>query len=170
MRSEGDVGAIRRRNFLFSQLALGGSLLAGPAVLLGSQEQREPSGLTVEDAEQRLDKFFTVSRNLLSPLPLDTRLDRRVAVRLLTILNRKFDDFKSQLDQLSENPDATQRQSQGAQRIVAAWYTGVIDGKLVTYERALMYRLVADVLPVRTYCTGKPGDWASAPQPRYGEV
>ncbi|MFV8782936.1 sugar dehydrogenase complex small subunit [Microbulbifer sp. SA54] len=164
------VGAIRRRQFLRSQLALAGGLLAGPAALIASQGTRDPATPSVEAAARRLDKFFTVSRNLLSPLPLNARIDKRVAVRLLTILNRKYDDFEHQLDQLSENPDASQRHSQAAQRIVAAWYTGVIEGKLVTFERALMYRVVADVLPVRTYCTGKPGDWASAPLPRYGEV
>jgi hypothetical protein len=40
----------------------------------------------------------------------------------------------------------------------------------VTFERALKYRITADVLPVPSYCTGRPGDWASAPVADPGRV
>lgn len=156
--------SIGRRHFVHSQLLLGGCLLVGPAAALFAQQQ--PS----LDAEGRLSKFFTLSRNLLSPLPLNTRLDSRVAVRMLAALNAQYPSFPQQLDLISEDPGAQERHSLVARLIVASWYTGVVGKQLVTFERALKYRLVSDVLPVRTYCNGRPGDWASAPRVRFGRV
>ncbi|MFD1216810.1 sorbitol dehydrogenase family protein [Microbulbifer celer] len=150
---------IRRRQFLRCQLLVGGGLLAGPILPVQAQQPE------VKNAGQRLGKFFTLSQNLLAPLPIHTQLDKRVAARLLVILNRKYPDFPQQLDKISKNPSAAEQRLPIARHIIRAWYTGVIDGQLVTFERALMYRIVSDVLPVRTYCDGRPGDWASLPQP-----
>ena len=150
--------SIHRRQFVRNQLLLGGGLLVGTVPSTGQSPDVDP-------VSQRLGKFFTLSRNLLAPLPINTRLDQRVAVRLLAILNRKYPEFARQLDEISEAPSAAERRSPVAQRIVSAWYTGVIAGQLVTFERALMYRITADVLPVRTYCDGRPGNWASPPPP-----
>ncbi|MGF2508186.1 sugar dehydrogenase complex small subunit [Ralstonia pseudosolanacearum] len=50
-----------------------------------------------------------------------------------------------------------------ALRILQAWYTGVVDGTVVTYEQALMYGVVSDILVIRTYCPNRPGFWAEPP-------
>ena len=147
-----------RRRFLRNQLLIGGGLAMCPAALLQAQPQQ------VKVTKQRLRKFFGVSQKLLSPLPLDTRLDERVAVRLLAALNSEYPSFPQQLDTFPDDPGESDKRSPVANLIVAAWFLGVVGKTLVTYERALMYRLTADVFPVRSYCVGKPGAWASAPQ------
>ena len=153
-----------RRRFLRNQLYFGGGLAICPAALLQAQPQQ------VKDAEQRLGKFFSVSQKLLSPLPINTRLDERVAVRLLAALNSEYPSFPQQLDLFPDNPGAADKGSPVAKLIIAAWFLGVVGKTLVTYERALMYRLTADVFPLRSYCVGKPGAWASAPQAKIGRV
>lgn len=166
MCSEGSVISIGRRRFVHSQMLLGGCLLVGPwaAALLQAQQT------TNLDAEGRLSKFFRLSRELLSPLPLNTQLDRRVAVRMLAALNAEYPSFAQQLDTFPDDPGGQDRHSLVARLIIASWYTGVVGKQLVTFERAIMYRLVSDALPVPTYCIGEPGSWASAPQIRFGRV
>ncbi|WP_299598258.1 sugar dehydrogenase complex small subunit [uncultured Microbulbifer sp.] len=153
-----------RRRFLRTQLVLGGGLAVCPVALLHATPEQ------VKDAEQRLGKFFSVSQKLLSPLPLNTRLDERVAIRLLAALNSEYPSFPQQLDLFPDNPGPGEMDSPVALLIVSAWYLGVVGKQLVTYERALMYRLTADVLVPRSYCDGKPGAWASAPKPNLGRV
>lgn len=153
-----------RRRFLCTQLWIGGGVLVSPVTLLHAQPQ------AVKDAEYRLGKFFRVSQKLLAPLPLNTRLDERVAVRLLAALNSEYPSFPQQLDVFPDSPGDADKRSPVAKLIIAAWFLGVVGKTLVTYERALMYRLTADLFPVRTYCAGKPGSWASAPQAKFGRV
>lgn len=160
--------SLSRRQFVRTQLLLGGllggGLVACPAALLQAQPQE------VVEAETRLSKFFSVSRKLLTPLPLNTRLDKRVATRMLVALNREYPSFTQQLDIFPDDPGPADSDSVVARLIVSAWYLGVVGKQLVTYERALMYRLTSDVLPIRSYCAGKPGDWASAPKQKFGRV
>ncbi len=136
--------------------------MALPAALLRAEPPE------VREAASRLSKFYAVSQKLLSPMPVNTHLDQRVAARLLVALNSEYPSFPRQLDLLPDDPGAADRHSPVAQLIVAAWYLGTVGKTLVTFERALMYRLTADVLPVPSYCTGKPGDWASEPIPNKG--
>ncbi|WP_166218865.1 sugar dehydrogenase complex small subunit [Microbulbifer sp. SH-1] len=147
-----------------NQILLGGGLAMLPTALL----QAKPPEL--QDAASRLSKFYTVSQALLRPLPVNTRLDHRVAARLLAALNSEYPSFPQQLDLLPDDPGADDRYSPVAQLIVAAWFLGTVDKTLVTFERALMYRLTADIFPVPSYCTGKPGGWASAPVAYSGGV
>lgn len=153
-----------RRRFLRNQLLVGGGLAVSPSALLRAQPA------PVQDARQRLGKFFSVSQKLLAPLPLNTRLDERVAVRLLAALNSEYPSFPQQLDIFPDSPGEADKRSPVAKLIIAAWFLGVVGKTLVTYERALMYRLTADLFPVRSYCAGKPGSWASAPQAKFGRV
>jgi len=164
MYGEGSVVSIGRRRFIHSQLLLGSCLFAGPAALVNAQQAANI------DAEGRLSKLFNLSRKLLSPLPLNTRLDKRVAVRMLAALNAEYPSFARQLDVFPDDPGGRDRHSELARLIVASWYTGVVGKQLVTFERAIMYRLVSDALPVPSYCMGRPGDWASPPQIRFGRV
>ena len=156
--------SLARRRFLRNQLLVGGGLAVSPSALLRAQPA------PVQDARQRLGKFFRVSQKLLAPLPLNTRLDERVAVRLLAALNSEYPSFPQQLDLFPDTPGEADKRSPVAELIIAAWFLGVVGKTLVTYERALMYRLTADLFPVRSYCVGKPGSWASAPQAKFGRV
>jgi len=155
-----------RRRFLLRQLLAGAGLAVCPTALLRSQQALEQ----VQDAKQRLGKFFSVSQQLLDPLPLNTRLDERVAVRLLAALNSEYPSFPRQLDLFPDNPGEADKRSPVAKLIVSAWFLGVVGKTLVTYERALIYRHTADLFPVRTYCAGEPGSWASAPHEARGRV
>jgi fructose 5-dehydrogenase small subunit len=53
-----------------------------------------------------------------------------------------------------------------AQKIVAAWYLGVVgdpeDAELITYEKSLMYRPTKGLLPIPTYGPG-PNAWGPKP-------
>ena len=51
-------------------------------------------------------------------------------------------------------------------RILEAWYLGVVDDIVVSYEQALMFDAVADTLGIPTYCAGAPGFWAAKPAER----
>lgn len=141
-------------------LCVGGALAICPSTLLQALTNLPDD---VKEARSRLSKFFAISQKLLSPLPVNTRLDQRVAARLLAALNSEYPSFPRQLDLFPDDPGYDDRHSPLAQLIVAAWYLGTVGKTLVTFERALMYRLTADMLPVPSYCTGRPGDWASAP-------
>ncbi|MCK7598020.1 sorbitol dehydrogenase family protein [Microbulbifer sp. CAU 1566] len=152
---------------MHTQLLLGGGLALLPAALLHAQSDTLPD--STREAGRRLGKFFEVSQKLLQPLPVNTQLDRRVAARLLAALNSEFPSFPQQLDLMPDDPGPAERHSPVAQLIVSAWYLGSVGKTLVTFERALMYRLTADVLPVPSYCYGKPGDWAAAPHANFGE-
>lgn len=57
-------------------------------------------------------------------------------------------------------------QQKTALQILEAWYLGVVDGNVVTYEQALMYSVVSDTLVIRTYCPNQPGFWAEPPVER----
>ncbi|WP_231758979.1 sorbitol dehydrogenase family protein [Microbulbifer elongatus] len=157
-----------RRRFMRRQVYLGCGLLAGAGSLPLVNADKLPD--SAKQVGHRLSKFFAVSQKLLHPLPVDTQIDRRVATRLLSALNSEYPSFAQQLDLLPEDPGPADRASPVAQLIVAAWYLGTVGKTLVTYERALMYRLTADALPVPSYCTGKPGDWAGPPKLKFGRV
>ncbi|MCA0900120.1 MULTISPECIES: sorbitol dehydrogenase family protein [Microbulbifer] len=160
--------SLARRRFIGHQLVLGASLVGGSVAPVFSQSHRLPD--SAESALHRLEKFFSVSQKLFYPLPIDTPLDRRVAARLLVALNDQYPSFAQQLDLIPDEPGEAERHSPVAKLIIAAWFLGTVGQTLVTYERALMYRLTSDALPVPSYCTGKPGDWARAPQLKFKRV
>ncbi|WP_158078565.1 sugar dehydrogenase complex small subunit [Microbulbifer mangrovi] len=156
--------SLDRRQFVRTQFLLAGGMLACPAALLNAQPGE------VKEAETRLSKFFAVSQKLLRPLPVDTLLDRRVAARLLAALNREYPSFPQQLDLFPGDPGEGEQRSPLARLIIAAWFLGIVGKELVTYERAMMYRLTSDAFPVRSYCVGEPGSWAKAPDLKFGRV
>ncbi len=49
-----------------------------------------------------------------------------------------------------------------ANDLAAAWYSGVVDGKVVLYEDALMWAAMSFTKPMGT-CGGATGYWADAP-------
>jgi fructose 5-dehydrogenase small subunit len=54
-------------------------------------------------------------------------------------------------------------------KLMRAWYLGIVTNgsrvEAVSYERALMFDPVRDVLVVPSYCSGDPADWAKKPPP-----
>ncbi|WP_390622897.1 sugar dehydrogenase complex small subunit [Ralstonia syzygii] len=134
--SDGDDPAgLTRRQWLQGALAAAAASLAGSATLHAvAQAPGEP-----------LDAFMGLSQ-ALTARPV---LDRAVGARLLA--------------QSLAAGTLSEPQQKTALRILEAWYTGVVDGTVVTYEQALMYGVVSDILVIRTYCPNQPGFWAEPP-------
>lgn len=123
-----------------------------PATAVGAQE----TGVL-------LDHFLAVSQALTAR----TTLDRDVAARLLAALGHDDPAFAEPLRQLAAalvQGSLDTRQEALALRVLGGWYMGVVDGQVVTYEQALMFDVVSDVLVIRSYCPEKPGFWATPPQ------
>jgi len=51
--------------------------------------------------------------------------------------------------------------------VLSAWYLGKVGegahARVVSYENALMFDAVSDVLVIRSYCSNRPGYWAAKP-------
>lgn len=134
---------ISRRQFVKTQL-LFATALALPAPGAGGTA--------------RLSKFMQLSEHLLAPY----ELDQRIGARLLLVLNEQIDGIAELFASVSDGRQLADSSLTGP--VIAAWFRGVAGGELVTYEKALKYRAVVDVLPVRTYCRAKPGFWAERPE------
>jgi len=93
-------------------------------------------------------------------------LDRAVGVRLLAALQKSTPTLSQDLPTLvSSLPSGTLDAASKtlALKILEAWYLGIVDHVVVTYEQALMFSVVADTLIIRSYCPNQPGFWASKP-------
>ncbi|MDC6177509.1 hypothetical protein C2I33_00835 [Ralstonia solanacearum] len=156
-----DPPGLTRRQWLQGALAAAAASLAGSATLYAvAQAPGEP-----------LDAFMALSQ-ALTARPV---LDRAVGARLLAALQKASaaptapataSGFAAQLRPLAQALAAgtlSGPQQQTALRILEAWYTGVLDGTVITYEQALMYGVVSDILVIRTYCPNQPGFWAEPP-------
>lgn len=139
---------ISRRRFLRTQLFLGIGALLSPALV-------PPAAATT-----RLNKFMQLSDSLLAPLQLP--LDKRVGARLLVALNNGDQGFSRRVAATQNGAELAASALAGP--AIAAWFRGVVGDQLVTYEKALKYRVVADVMPVRTYCRARPGFWGEPPE------
>ncbi|MGI4985650.1 MAG: sugar dehydrogenase complex small subunit [Janthinobacterium lividum] len=113
-----------------------------------------------------LEHFIAVSQALTAR----TTLDSGVAARMLDAVGKAAPAFPEQLRQLAAalvRGTLDARQEALALRILGGWYMGVVDNQVVTYEQALMFDIVADVLVIRSYCPEKPGFWATPPQEKH---
>lgn len=146
---------LTRRQWLQGTLALATAGLVGSQVLRAvAQAPGEP-----------LDAFMALSQALTAR----PTLDRAVGARLLAALGKSSADFAAQLRPLAQALAAgslSEAQQKTALQILEAWYLGVVDGNVVTYEQALMYGVVSDTLVIRTYCPNQPGFWAEPPVER----
>lgn len=143
--------------------AAAGSLLLGPA-------SPAWAALTpLHDAE--LAAFMNVSRHLTGR----ANLDPRIGQRLFDALSQRDAALKQSLDELQAHLGVSpqgwsERQQWLARQILGGWYLGVIgeddDASVVTYENALIFKAVDDVLVPRSYCANKPGYWAAQPVER----
>lgn len=140
---------------------LQGTLAVAAAGLVGSQVLRA----VAQAPGEPLDAFMALSQALTAR----PTLDRAVGTRLLAALGKPGSDFVAQLRPLAQSLAAgalSEAQQKTALRILEAWYLGVVDGNVVTYEQALMYSVVSDTLVIRTYCPNQPGFWAEPPVER----
>lgn len=145
---------ISRRHFMGATVA---ALVAAATTDLVALS---PSGAEVQGGA--LDSFMAVSRLLTGR----SQLDGVVGTRLLAALEKNAPGFASGLPQLAialkaETLDAAQEAA--ALKIMQAWYVGMVDKTVVTYEQALMFDAVSDNLSIRSYAGGAPGFWAKDP-------
>lgn len=142
--------------------ALGGALL--------SPAGRTWAALTPQ-AEAELEGFMTLSQRLTGRSNLDPRIGQRLYQALAQRDSALKQSLAELLDRLGDDPQAwSERQQWLARQILGGWYLGQIgddsNATLITYEQALMFRAVDDVLVIRSYCPNKPGFWAAQPNER----
>ncbi|WP_411704024.1 sugar dehydrogenase complex small subunit [Edaphovirga cremea] len=115
-----------------------------------------------------LEKFLLVSRGLTGK----RYLNPQIGERLFTLLVKREANFVQQLAALQPLPAGApaswpQAQQDIARQILQSWYLGKVgegaDAGVVSYEKALMFDAVSDVLVIRSYCPNRPGYWASRP-------
>ncbi|SDI05068.1 Membrane bound FAD containing D-sorbitol dehydrogenase [Paraburkholderia phenazinium] len=138
---------------------LQGALALTVAGLTGSLTLR---ALADNSTAAPLDAFMTLSQALTGK----SGLDRDVGARLFAALTKSAPDLAPHLPQLAgafAAGSSSPRDQALALRIMEGWYLGTVDNVVVTYEEALMYRVVSDTLIIRSYCPNKPGFWAAKP-------
>ncbi|WP_371232539.1 sugar dehydrogenase complex small subunit [Pseudomonas sp. QE6] len=163
---------VQRPDFPLSRRRLLAVACAGAAVggLLLSPAARTWAALTPQ-AEAELASFMTLSQRLTGR----SNLDPRIGQRLFEALAQRDTALKQSLAELQANlaePPASwgERPQWLARQILGGWYLGQIgdasNATLITYEQALMFKAVDDVLVIRSYCPNKPGFWAAQPAER----
>lgn len=140
-----------------------GSVLLSPA-------GRTWAALTPQ-AEAELEDFMTLSQRLTGRSNLDPRIGQRLFQTLAQRDTALKQSLAELLERLGDAPDSwSERQQWLARQILGGWYLGQIgddsNATVVTYEQALMFRAVDDVLVIRSYCPNQPGFWAAQPVER----
>lgn len=113
-----------------------------------------------------LDLFMRVSRALTGKRHLNPTVGSRLFQWMKT---SQFMDHISKLEPLPTQPPHAweSAQQQTVRQILAGWYLGVVEqndrAQVISYEQALMFDAVSDVLSPRSYCTNKPGYWQERP-------
>ena len=150
-------------------LAVACTAAAAGGLLLGPTAPAWAALTPQHDAE--LAAFMSVSRHLTGRANLDPRIGQRLLDALLqhdTALKQSLDELQARLGVSPQ--DWSERQQWLARQILGGWYLGVIgeddSASVVTYENALMFKAVDDVLVPRSYCANKPGYWAAQPVER----
>ncbi|MDF3867706.1 sugar dehydrogenase complex small subunit [Pseudomonas denitrificans (nom. rej.)] len=140
-----------------------GSVLLSPAA-------RTWAALTPQ-VEKELEGFMTLSQRLTGRSNLDPRIGQRLFQALAQHDTALKQSLAELLERLGDAPDSwNERQQWLARQILGGWYLGQVgddtSATVVTYEQALMFRAVDDVLVIRSYCPNKPGFWAAQPTER----
>ncbi len=120
------------------------------------------------EADALLERFMRLSRQLTTRAGLDDGQGER----LFQALSRHWETLDADLERLdaafqADTVTLTSAQRRVANRVLSAWYSGVIGelptAEVVTYQQSLMFDAVSDVLVVRSYCPNRPGFWAEEP-------
>lgn len=123
---------------------------------------------STQTSPQNLERFMLVSRALTGK----RQLNGQIGQRIYQILLGKIGGFDQKLALLQPLPAGEPAQwpplqQQIARQILQGWYIGVIgegaDAAVISFENALMFDAVSDVLVIRSYCPNKPGYWAAKP-------
>lgn len=110
-----------------------------------------------------LKAFMAVSQQLTAKAVLSVEVGERLLLAF-TQLQPNFALALLPLQQaLQANTTLNVEQLGLKKQILQAWYTGLVNDQVVVYERALMFEAVKPILPIRSYCQGKPGFWARKP-------
>ncbi|WP_175689072.1 sugar dehydrogenase complex small subunit [Burkholderia anthina] len=147
------VSGITRRQWLQGALALTAAGLTGSLAL---------RALANDPGTAPLDTFMTLSEALTGK----KGLSRVTGERFLQALQKgslKAADGLSQLAGALASGSLTPDQEALALKILGAWYIGIVDNVVITYEEALMFSVVSDTLVIPSYCPKKPGFWAEKP-------
>lgn len=143
--------------------AAGGVLLLSPAA-------RTWAALMPQAATE-LEEFMTLSQRLTGRSNLDPRIGQRLFQALAQRDSALKQSLAELLERLGDAPETwNERQQWLARQILGGWYLGQIgddnSATVITYEQALMFRAVDDVLVIRSYCPNQPGFWAAQPTER----
>ncbi|QDH16764.1 sugar dehydrogenase complex small subunit [Swingsia samuiensis] len=80
------------------------------------------------------------------------------------IITEKYSDIDAMADALRDDPLHS-----FILRIVRAWYAGILEdgtnAQVYTFEKALMYQVSRDNIPVPTYAHNGPNYWLADPNP-----
>ena len=149
----------RRRLMKLTGVGLAAGLLSPIALTAVAEIARAP--------DSNLETFMLVSRSLTGRKKLNPHIGQRLFQLLV-----KQPGFTAGLLQLQHLPQGSPEawstaQQKTATDVLSAWYLGKVgegaEAQLVSYEKALMFDAVAEVLVIRSYCSGKPGYWAAQP-------
>lgn len=155
-----------RRDALMGGLGLSVSGLFASAHAQSAQNT-EQSG--------EVGQFMAVSQRLTDRATLDSRIgtalyagivhanpDRQAKIQALhTLLEAKKPATAAAFAHAAEQADPTLKDV--IHDILAGWYRGVADGKVVVYRSALMFDITKDAVYPKTYATGGPFYWVSKP-------
>ncbi len=147
---------LNRRQWLQAALVLVVGSLSGSVTLQSLADSPNIDSLAA---------FMTLSKALTER----PNLDAEVGQRFLKAFSQSHPDFQSQLQPLSAaiaSGVLSSAQQDLALQILEAWYLGMVNKQVVTYEQALMFTVASDVLVIRSYCPNKPGFWAEKPAAR----
>lgn len=154
---------ISRRKFLFTALSLAALAVVDPLAVVHAAQ-----------GNAGLDTFMQVSKRISKE-----SLDPVTGAALYQALRQEDQDFDASLDQLAkqiaakpgmtiealaENLDKTKQTAlrDTLNKVVSAWYLGVVGFRTYAYESALMFRLTDDVLSPPSYVRRGPLYWADS--------
>ena len=152
-RASDAFAGVTRRQWLQGALALTAASLTGSLAL---------RALAGNPAGAPLDAFMSLSEALTGK----RGLSRVIGERLLQALQKGSFKTADSLPQLAgelSSGTLNPEQEALALKILEAWYLGIVDNVVITYEEALMFGVVSDTLVIRSYCPNKPGFWADKP-------
>lgn len=120
-------------------------------------------------------RFMAVSQRLTDRSALDSRIgtalyagivhanpDRQAKLQALaTLLEHNKPATASEFARAAEQADPSLKDV--IHDILAGWYRGIADGKVVVYRSALMFDITKDAVYPKTYAAGGPFYWTSKP-------
>jgi len=146
------------------RIVLGG-MIALQALALARIAQAQPA-LPSRTGPIAPEDFMALSQHLTGHDALSPTLGGRIFAVLAD--TGQSQALQALYDTASDaTPDVTADQGDLLRRILHGWYLGriEIEGRthLTGYEHTLMGRVTTDILPLRSFCGGTMGFWASPP-------